>query len=168
MKKVILIIFGVILAGILLLVVLYMNSPEYKVRKQFKDAMKQQEEFMNQQNEIQQNLKNTDDKSKIFKDISIAPSQVLDSPSVIQGKANAYWFPEGWFEINLVDESGNEISSTNANANAYPLIPDKEGFIPFVAEISFSTNKAQGTLIFKEHDSSRLNSGDYTIPVKLK
>ncbi len=168
MKKVLLIILSLILAGILLLVILYIKSPEHTTQKQFKDIMKQQGEFTKQQKIIHKNLKETPDKSKIFKEINIATNQVLSSPFLIQGKANVYWFPEGWFQIVLVDKNGNEITSINANASVYPLVPDKNGFIPFVGQLSFHTSETEGVLIFKENKSSKLSLGDYKIPVKLK
>lgn len=110
----------------------------------------------------------TQNESKIFKDVNITTNQVLNNPTIIKGNANFHWFPEGWFDIYLLDKNGNEISKTTANANIYPLIPDKEGYMPFIAEISFKTNKTEGTLIFKKHKYSKLSTDDYKIPVKLK
>lgn len=154
-KKIFLIILGLIFAGVLLLFVLYLNSFEYKMKQQEKMIEKWKASAI--QNE-----------SKIFKDVNIITNQVLSNPAIIQGSVNFHWFPEGWFEIYLVDESGNEISKTVANANVYPLIPNKEGYMPFIAEISFETSKTEGTLVFKKYKYSELNIGDYTIPVKLK
>lgn len=180
MKKILLIILGLILLGIFVLVIMYYNSPAHKAFKYQKDAIKQQEKFINQQKAIAENLENIQDESKIFKNISILTkdpitdkilekslSDELTSPFFIKGEANFYWFPEGWFKIILVDEFGNEITSAPVRALS-SLIPDKDRFMPFGGEISFNTNKTNGVLIFKKHEYSKLKLGDYKIPIKLK
>ncbi len=174
MKKILLILLCLILLGVFILTIMYFNSPGYKDFKIQKDVIKQQKEIF-------KNLKNTKDKSKIFKNISILTkdpianrvlkkslTDELTSPFFIQGEANSYWFPGGWFTIILVDEFGNEITSATMNAGVHPLIPNNDGFMPFGGEISFDTNKTNGILIFKEHKDSKLKLGDYKIPVKLK
>lgn len=95
--------------------------------------------------------------------------EIISSPLIVKGKADARLFPEGFFHIKLVDANKNEISSTNANAQIYPLIPDKDGNMPFIAELKFDAKKMSsnaGSLIFESNGEPGLPN--YVFPVRFK
>jgi len=72
----------------------------------------------------------------------------INSPLFISGKARGYWFFEGSFPIELVDENNNLISSTIAQAKEEWMT---EEFVPFEAYLNFSNHKTRkGFLIFKK------------------
>ncbi len=105
-----------------------------------------------------------------FKVSTPLPGQYVASPLFVVGEADAYWFPEGWFEIVLYDANNNAISLANANATIIPLMPSKDGRIPFASrELKFSKPTTNtGYLVLKKHESAKSDAGDYKIPVRFR
>lgn len=96
------------------------------------------------------------------------PNQEVTSPILIKGKARGYWFFEATFPIKLIDENGNIISTSFAQAKEDWMT---ENFVPFEAELNFNISKNQkGTLILEKDNPSGLlkNSAQIEIPVFLK
>lgn len=95
--------------------------------------------------------------------------QIINTPLVIEGKADARLFPDGWFRIKLLDANKNIVASANANAAIYPLAPDADGNMPFYTELIFdkkSVATSGGFLVLENNGESGL--GDQTIPVKFE
>ncbi|MCX6761075.1 MAG: GerMN domain-containing protein [Candidatus Nealsonbacteria bacterium] len=93
--------------------------------------------------------------------------QEIQSPFIIKGEARGYWFFEATFPIKLLDENGNIIKQTIAQAQGEWMTED---FVPFEALLTFSVSKSQkGTLVFKKDNPSGLpeNDDEIKIPVFL-
>jgi hypothetical protein len=89
----------------------------------------------------------------------------INSPLFISGKARGYWFFEGSFPIELVDENNNLISSTIAQAKEEWMT---EEFVPFEAYLNFSNHKTRkGFLIFKKDNPSGMKEYDDEIKVPI-
>jgi len=96
------------------------------------------------------------------------PNETVQSPYVIKGQARGYWFFEASFPIILLDENGNIITQTIAQAKENWMT---ENFVPFEALLTFSVPKDQtGTLVFKKDNPSGLpeNDAKIRIPIFLK
>jgi hypothetical protein len=96
------------------------------------------------------------------------PNDSVTSPFVIKGEARGTWFFEASFPITILDESGNIIGQTIAQAKSEWMTED---FVPFEATLNFYVSKDQkGTLILKKDNPSGLpeNDDELRIPIKLK
>lgn len=94
-------------------------------------------------------------------------NQEIKSPFVIKGEARGYWFFEASFPIQLLDENGNIIKQTIAQAQGEWMTED---FVQFEALLTFSVSKDQkGTLVFKKDNPSGLpeNDAEIRVPVFL-
>lgn len=96
------------------------------------------------------------------------PDQDIESPIVVSGKAKGYWFFEGTFPVKLLDENGNIITQTFAQAKGDWMTED---FVEFESVLTFTVSKNQkGTLILEKDNPSGLpeNAKEIKIPVNLK
>lgn len=95
-------------------------------------------------------------------------NETIQSSYTIKGQARGYWFFEASFPIKLLDENGNIITQTIAQAQSDWMTED---FVPFEAVLTFSVPKDQkGTLVLKKDNPSGLpeNDAQIQIPVILK
>jgi len=95
------------------------------------------------------------------------PNQDIQSPFVIKGQAKGSWFFEATFPVKLLDENGNIIKQTFAQAQADWMT---ENFVPFESVLIFSVSKNQkGTLVLEKDNPSGLpeNAKEIRIPVNL-
>lgn len=96
-------------------------------------------------------------------------NQEVKSPIKITGKARGFWFFEGSFPIDLVDSSGNIITSTIATSTEGWMT---ENFIDFSATLEFSkpTSTIHALLVLKKDNPSGNPDFDASIfiPVLLK
>jgi len=95
------------------------------------------------------------------------PNQEIQSPFIVKGEARGYWFFEAVFPVKLLDENGNFIKQTLAQAQGEWMTED---FVPFEAILTFSVPKNQnGTLILKKDNPSGLpeNDAEIRVPVVL-
>jgi hypothetical protein len=96
-----------------------------------------------------------------------SPNQEVTSPILIKGEARGSWFFEATFPIKLVDEKGEVISMSYAQAKGDWM---SEGFVPFEAELSFNiTDNKRANLILEKDNPSGLpeNSAHLIIPIVL-
>lgn len=96
-----------------------------------------------------------------------AVNEEITSGYTIEGQA-AGWYFEAVFPIKLLDSTGKEIATTQAQAQSDWMTTN---FVPFKATINFSIDKDQdGTLVFMKDNPSGLPQNDqkYEMPVKLK
>ncbi|MEK7538287.1 MAG: hypothetical protein AAB552_00455 [Patescibacteria group bacterium] len=95
--------------------------------------------------------------------------QVVNSPLVVEGKADAKLFPEGWFRVRLTDVNYRNIASANATASVYPLVADKDGNMPFYTRLVFdakSVSTDSGFLFLDSNGSENLPG--LRIPVRFR
>lgn len=95
------------------------------------------------------------------------PNTTVKSPLKVKGEARGNWYFEGSFPISIVDESGNELTSTFVQANGEWTT---ENFVPFEKDIEFdSGNHKSGVVLFKKDNPSGLPENDqvYRVPVKF-
>ena len=95
-------------------------------------------------------------------------NQEIQSPFIIKGEAVGYWFFEASFPVKLLDENGNVIKQTYAQAQGDWMT---ENFVPFESILIFSVPKdQQGTLVLEKDNPSGLpqNAAEIRISVKLK
>jgi hypothetical protein len=95
------------------------------------------------------------------------PNQEIQSPFVVKGQAKGNWFFEATFPVKLLDENGNIIKQTFAQAQGDWMTTN---FVPFESVLIFSVDKNQkGTLILEKDNPSGLpeNAKEISIPVNL-
>ncbi|MFA5368661.1 MAG: Gmad2 immunoglobulin-like domain-containing protein [Candidatus Paceibacterota bacterium] len=115
-----------------------------------------------------QKLGNQEPEAVLIKVENPQLNQEIQSPFIINGEAVGYWFFEATFPIKLLDENGNIIKQTYAQAQEDWMT---EKFVPFESVLFFSIPKdQQGTLVLQRDNPSGLpqNDGELRIPVTLK
>ena len=80
------------------------------------------------------------------------PHQCVTSPISVQGKAKAPWFSDGSFNMTLVDDKGNQISSGTVKAQGD--WQKAKGFIPFAGKMDFSVDKTTKAKLVLEGEGS--------------
>ncbi len=108
------------------------------------------------------------EKSDLIKVNTPRPNQAIQSPIVIEGEARGLWFFEASFPVKLLDENGNLIATTIAQAQSDWMTED---FVSFEAELHFELPVTEkGTLILEKDNPSGLpeNADELRIPVKFK
>jgi hypothetical protein len=77
----------------------------------------------------------------------------ISSPLSVAGRARGYWFFEGSFPVDLLDEYGNIIASSHATAQGKWTTTD---FVKFVGNLEFSNyiKGSKGTLVLKKDNPS--------------
>lgn len=102
-------------------------------------------------------------------DISVSqPSAnaVVTSPLLVTGEARGTWYFEASFPVKLLDDQGNEIAITPAQAQGEWMTED---FVPFEATLEFETDALVGTLVLEKDNPSGLpeNAASISIPVQF-
>ncbi len=97
----------------------------------------------------------------------IKDGDTVSSPLTITGKARGQWYFEASFPVEVVDDNGNLLAQTPAQAKGEWMTED---FVPFEVTLNFvasSTN--QGKIIFKRDNPSGLpeNDAQLEIPVNF-
>ncbi len=95
------------------------------------------------------------------------PDAKITSPLLITGKARGTWYFEASFPIQLVDNNGNVIAQTHAQATEDWMT---ENFVPFTATLTWastSTNATNGMLIFRKDNPSGLPEHDAEMDVPV-
>jgi hypothetical protein len=96
------------------------------------------------------------------------PNQVIQSPLVISGQARGMWYFEATFSIRLLDDQGNVLSQSVAQAQSEWTT---DQFVPFRAELQFSNPIAKtGKLVLEKSNPSGLveNEDSIKIPLRFK
>ncbi len=105
---------------------------------------------------------------ELIKVQNLKSNQEIQSPFIIKGEAVGSWFFEATFPVKLLDENGNVIKQTYAQAQGEWMT---ESFVPFESILTFSIPKDQkGTLVLRKDNPSGLpeNDKEIRIPVILK
>ncbi len=96
------------------------------------------------------------------------PNRGIRSPVVIEGEARGFWFFEASFPIKLFDEKDNLLGTAIAQAQGEWMTED---FVPFRAQLEFSTPQAnRGVLVLEKDNPSGLPKHDdeLRIPVRFE
>jgi hypothetical protein len=96
---------------------------------------------------------------------NLSADQVITSPLTIKGQARGYWFFEASFSIKLLDEKGEVIAVSLAQAQSEWMT---EEFVPFEAVLEFdSLDNSKGVLIFEKDNPSGLpeNTDEFRLPI---
>jgi spore germination protein GerM len=95
------------------------------------------------------------------------PNATVNSPIIIEGKARGNWYFEASFPIHLLDDQGNELATTIAQAQSDWMTTD---FVSFKAGLKYQSDKEiNGTLVFQNDNPSGLpeKQKEVKIPVIL-
>lgn len=100
--------------------------------------------------------------------ISPRQNEIISNPLIVSGKARGSWYFEAVFPVRLLDEKGNELEKTSAQALSEWTTED---FVPFRAQLRFEVPTANtGTLVLQNDNPSGLpaNAKEIRIPVRFK
>jgi hypothetical protein len=101
-----------------------------------------------------ENIGNTLEKKDLIQVSSPRPNDIVKSPLSVKGQARGYWFFEASFPVRLEDDKGQVVASGIARALSDWMT---ENFVPFEAELSFSTPESKkGILILQKDNPSGL------------
>ncbi len=81
---------------------------------------------------------------------NLTANEKISSPLVIRGKARGYWFFEADFPVKLYDANGELLAIAIAQAQDNWMTED---FVPFEAELKFSSPKTKAGVIVLEKDN---------------
>lgn len=99
---------------------------------------------------------------------SPSPNQVVDGYIKIEGKARGYWFFEGDFPVEVINERGDVLATHYVQAVGDWMTKD---FVPFKGEIKFIVREeGKGYLILRRNNPSGEPSFDkeFRVPIYLK
>lgn len=93
--------------------------------------------------------------------------QVIHSPVKLEGEAKGMWYFEGDFPVELIDDDSVTIAKAVASADSNWMT---EKFVPFSANIEFTTDKKSGYIVFMRDNASGLPRHDrsFYLPVHFK
>lgn len=114
---------------------------------------------------FKENIGNSLEKADLITVSSPRPNKIVKSPLLVKGEARGYWFFEASFPVRLLDDQGQVVTSGIARALSDWMT---ENFVPFEAELSFSTpENGKGTLVLEKDNPSGLleNSDQLRFPV---
>ena len=112
-----------------------------------------------------EDIGNSLEKADLIQVSSPRPNEIVKSPLLVKGEARGYWFFEASFPVRLLDDQGQVVASGIAQALSDWMT---ENFVPFEAELSFSTPESEkGTLVLEKDNPSGLpeNSDQLRFPV---
>ena len=115
-----------------------------------------------------QDIGNEMEKSDLIKANSPRPNTIVGNTIEIKGEARGAWFFEASFPIKLVDENGNELATTIAQAKSGWMT---EEFVPFEAIIKFQNPeiKKADLMLLKDNPSGLPENDDFLrIPIRFE
>jgi hypothetical protein len=108
------------------------------------------------------------EKADLIKVSSPRPNAIVGNTIEIKGEARGTWFFEASFPIKLVDENGNELATTIAQAKSDWMT---EEFVPFEATITFTNPgiKKADLKLLKDNPSGLPENDDFLrIPIRFE
>jgi short subunit fatty acids transporter len=115
-----------------------------------------------------QDIGNELEKTDLIKINSPRPNAIVGNTIEINGEARGTWFFEASFPIKLVDEAGNELATTVAQATSDWMT---ENFVPFKATIEFQNTgiKKANLMLIKDNPSGLPENDDFLrVPIKFE
>lgn len=88
----------------------------------------------------------------------------VTSPLVVRGEARGTWYFEASFPAKLLDEKGNVIAQTPAQAKGEWMT---ENFVPFEAVLTFTATSGKGTLVLERDNPSGLPQNDAQVRIPV-
>ena len=108
------------------------------------------------------------EKTNLIRVNSPRPNQIIESPLVVRGEARGYWFFEASFPIIVTDWDGLIIGQGIATAKSEWMTED---FVPFEAIINFTVHKntysKRGALILRKDNPSGLPEHDDALEIPV-
>ncbi len=92
------------------------------------------------------------------------PGEVISSPLVISGLAKGSWFFEATLPIKLLDDKGQTITATFAQAESDWMTSD---LVPFKALLDFKTKATSGYLLIAKDNPSGLAEHDASVRISV-
>lgn len=93
----------------------------------------------------------------------------ITSPLVVKGEARGTWYFEASFPVKLVDEQGNTIVQTYAQAQGEWMT---ENFVPFESTVTFATatsaTSGKGMLVLERDNPSGLPENDASVRIPVQ
>lgn len=96
------------------------------------------------------------------------PSQIVQSPLTVTGRARGNWYFEADFPVKLLDANGSILAQAPAQAQGNWMTTE---YVPFSATLNFSKpSGSTGTLVLEKNNPSGLpeNADELRIPVKFQ
>ncbi len=102
-----------------------------------------------------------------LRSIEPAPNALVTSPLTVRGEARGTWYFEASFPVRLLDSNNQELATVPAQAQGEWMTTD---FVPFEANLTFTTSTSTGTLVLEKDNPSGLpeNADELRIPVRFK
>jgi hypothetical protein len=92
-------------------------------------------------------------------------NQLVESPLSVEGQARGYWFHEGVFSVALLNEEGDEIARTSAQAIGEWMTED---WVSFEANLEFDMSEGgSGVLVFERANPSGLAENARSHEIKV-
>ena len=112
---------------------------------------------------------NAAEKADIIRVTAPKPNDLVAGTLSITGEARGTWFFEASFPIRLVDQDGNDLAQTHAEAQGEWMTED---FVPFTATLTIpanATDAQKGTLILEKDNPSGQpeNAQELRVPVRF-
>lgn len=92
------------------------------------------------------------------------PGEVISSPLVVSGFAKGSWFFEATLPIKLLDDKGQTIAASYAQAEGDWMTSD---LVPFKALLDFNTNATSGYLLISKDNPSGLAEHDASVRISV-
>lgn len=92
------------------------------------------------------------------------PGEVISSPLVVSGFAKGSWFFEATLPIKLLDDKGQTITASYAQAESDWMTSD---LVPFKALLNFKTNAKSGYLLIAKDNPSGLAEYDASLRISV-
>lgn len=93
-----------------------------------------------------------------------SPDTKIVSPLAVKGEARGTWYFEASFPVKLLDEKGNVIAQTPAQAQGDWMT---ENFVPFEATLTFTATSGKGTLVLERDNPSGLPQNDAQVRIPV-
>jgi hypothetical protein len=95
------------------------------------------------------------------------PGDAISSPLSVSGEARGMWYFEASFPVEIVDNAGNTLGISPAQAQDDWMT---ENFVPFTGEVAFDINDAEtasGHVIFRRSNPSGLTENDAALEIPV-
>ncbi len=88
----------------------------------------------------------------------------IAGPLVVKGEAQGTWYFEASFPVKLLDEKGQVVAQTAAQAQGDWMT---ENFVPFEATLTFTATSGKGMLVLERDNPSGLPQNDAQVRIPV-
>lgn len=100
----------------------------------------------------------------LIQKLNVKNGDTLTNGMFVTGEARGNWYFEGSFPVRLVDERGATLAQTTAQAQGEWMTDD---FVPFSAQLTFTTTAKNGTLILRNDNPSGMPENDKILEISV-